>query len=101
MSKSENMEVSEENKQMKCHIDKNRLANAVLKGKKKSKFDFALGHQISGIEDLMKALHVEGVGEIPVPVSPQVHILLSINLIMICMCYYKLLLHIHLCFTAC
>jgi len=83
--KTENMvcEVSEENKQMKRHIDKNRLANAVLKGKKKSKFDFALGHQMSGIiEDLMKTLHVEGVGEIPVPISTQVHMLLSINLIM-------------------
>jgi hypothetical protein len=59
-------------KQIKRQIDKNGLANAVQLGKNKSIFEFALGHHISCIDKLMKNLFVEGIGEIPIPVSTQV-----------------------------
>ena len=58
-------------------IDKNRLARAVKLSEKKSAFDFAWGDEVSGIEKLIKTLHVEAAGNVPIPVSIEVSINIS------------------------
>jgi hypothetical protein len=65
---------SEEEESIKCHINKQRLANAVamIKTLKSAATEFAWGEEIAGIDGLMKTLHVESLGDIPVPVSTQV-----------------------------
>ena len=57
-------------------IDKNRLVKALQLCKNRSyNFDFAWGNEISGIETLMKSLHVEGIGNVMIPIAKKVHTL--------------------------
>ena len=67
-------ESNSEEEENKCHIDKQRLAKAVAKIKtlKSASAQFAWGGEITGTIKLIETLHVEGIGDIPVPVSAQV-----------------------------
>jgi hypothetical protein len=44
----------------------------MIKTLKSAATEFAWGEEIAGIDGLMKTLHVESLGDIPVPVSTQV-----------------------------